>query len=346
MAGEDPAVFSSRGLTVLLNSSRGGFDASLVARLVQFIDETESSLHCAIYDLRHPHVLAALRRVSRSGKDLMIAYDAGAVHSGGLMADPKPTGTEQKIRQYRLVRHSHPLHEIGGHLMHDKFLVRDGRSVWTGSANFTVGGLELQDNNCVTVTSASLARQYEQVFQSLITSPAVVGLPAAGSPVSAAGTSLTPSFAPGAGEGIEGTIVQQMNQATRLRVLAFLISDPGILQALLRFKDDPKLDVKGVYDPNGMNDVLRFTKQPKALFWFMDDPRFVKAPSHPFNPKREQDFMHNKVMILDDHLVITGSYNFSENAETNEENLLLIDAPAVAHAYTAYFDALAAVPPP
>ena len=43
------------------------------------------------------------------------------------------------------------VHLTGRHLMHDKFLVRDGRSVWTGSANFTTGGLELQDNNCLVI---------------------------------------------------------------------------------------------------------------------------------------------------------------------------------------------------
>ena len=50
--------------------------------------------------------------------------------------------------------------------------------------------------------------------------------------------------------------------------------------------------------------------------------------------------MHNKVMIIDDHLVVTGSYNFSENAEANDENLLLIDSRDVATAYAAYVDAL------
>jgi len=71
-----------------------------------------------------------------------------------------------------------------------------------------------------------------------------------------------------------------------------------------------------------------------------DKERFVAAPSHAFNPHREQDFMHNKVLIIDDHLVITGSYNFSENAESNDENLLVIDSPDAAEAYAAYFGAL------
>jgi len=50
--------------------------------------------------------------------------------------------------------------------------------------------------------------------------------------------------------------------------------------------------------------------------------------------------MHNKVIILDDHTVITGSYNFSESAESNDENMLILESSDVAIAYTKYFEAL------
>jgi phosphatidylserine/phosphatidylglycerophosphate/cardiolipin synthase-like enzyme len=50
--------------------------------------------------------------------------------------------------------------------------------------------------------------------------------------------------------------------------------------------------------------------------------------------------MHNKVMIIDDKVVITGSYNFSEHAEANDENLLIFESAALAGAYNQYFNAL------
>lgn len=64
-----------------------------------------------------------------------------------------------------------PVHLTGRHLMHDKFLVRDGRSLWTGSANFTTGGLELQDNNCLAIDSAKLSKSYAAIFEDLVTAP-------------------------------------------------------------------------------------------------------------------------------------------------------------------------------
>ncbi len=45
--------------------------------------------------------------------------------------------------------------------------------------------------------------------------------------------------------------------------------------------------------------------------------------------------MHNKVIVADD-TVITGSYNFSINAQLNAENILFIESPSVALAYRAY----------
>lgn len=122
--------------------------------------------------------------------------------------------------------------------------------------------------------------------------------------------------------------------------MAFLISDPGILAALAALGAHPTVDIRGVYDPNGMNDALQYSRLDPSFFWFVRDPRFERAPSHPFNPHGEQDFMHNKTMVIDDHLVVTGSYNFSENAEANDENLLVIDSPGLAAACTTYFDAL------
>ena len=123
--------------------------------------------------------------------------------------------------------------------------------------------------------------------------------------------------------------------------MAMLISDPGILARLFALK---KIDIKGILDPHMMQNVVRPPKgksklDPK-LFWFESDKRFVAAPSHAFVQSDNNNFMHNKVMIIDDKVVITGSYNFSENAELNDENMMIIESGAVARAYTKYFDAL------
>jgi len=50
-------------------------------------------------------------------------------------------------------------------------------------------------------------------------------------------------------------------------------------------------------------------------------------------------YMHNKLAIIDDSVCITGSYNWSEVAETrNDENLLVLVSPELAKAYEARFE--------
>lgn len=45
---------------------------------------------------------------------------------------------------------------------------------------------------------------------------------------------------------------------------------------------------------------------------------------------------HNKIMVLDSHIILTGSFNFTKAAESsNAENLLVIDDQALAEKYTA-----------
>lgn len=348
MTGESPSEltipshstsFSATGFNVYFQSKRVGLEAQLAERLAEFIHATRESLDCAIYDLRHPVVLQALVQAAQRGVKLRIAFDGGKARTGGLSGDPKPDGTQEAIQNAGLGQYATAVHEKGRHLMHDKFLVRDGQSVWVGSANFTVGGLELQDNNCLAIESPQLASSYTAAFAGLLTGATSQTLPE-GQRAQVGAIALTPYFAPAAKEIIETTIDAALKGAKKVRVMAFLISDPGTLDALAPYANDPHFDIRGVYDPNGMNDVLRYTKQDPARFWFTKDPRFARAPSHAFSPAHEQDFMHNKVIVVDDHLVITGSYNFSENAEANDENVLAIESPALAAAYTAYCETL------
>ena len=50
-------------------------------------------------------------------------------------------------------------------------------------------------------------------------------------------------------------------------------------------------------------------------------------------------FMHNKIIIIDDRYVITGSLNYSTSAEeSNDENVIVIDNPDIARLYVQDFD--------
>ena len=49
--------------------------------------------------------------------------------------------------------------------------------------------------------------------------------------------------------------------------------------------------------------------------------------------------MHHKVIIIDDRVVVTGSYNFSNSAKTrNDENTLIIHSPEITAQYMEEFE--------
>jgi phosphatidylserine/phosphatidylglycerophosphate/cardiolipin synthase-like enzyme len=51
--------------------------------------------------------------------------------------------------------------------------------------------------------------------------------------------------------------------------------------------------------------------------------------------------LHHKAIIVDERTVITGSYNFTNSAENdNDENLVIVDDPALARTYLEEFERL------
>ena len=337
------STFTATGLNFYFQSARAKIDGKAVSQLVKFIQGAKHSLDVAIYDMKNADVLKALKGMSTKVQ-LQILYDAGKAGGSSTTVDPKVSTTAQAIKAAGLQAFAHPVKEKGGHLMHDKFIVRDGASVWSGSGNFTNGGLLLQDNHFFAMDSPAVAAAYSKTFgdlgspgHSVSHTTSVTSSPLK---VKIGNISVTVLFSTqlGATEGIETEVQNRLKGAKKIRVIAMLVSDPGILASLLALK---KKDIKGVLDPHEMKNVMK-NKTADPNFWFANgDPRFVAANSHAFNGTGDKnDFMHNKVLIIDDRTVVTGSYNFSENAERNDENLLILQSPQVAKAYTAYFDAL------
>src|SRR5207302_3404068 len=122
-------------------------------------------------------------------------------------------------------------------------IVRDGASVWSGSGNFTSGGLLLQDNNFFTMDSPVVAAAYSKTFGDL-------GSPGHSASHTTGVTSSSPtkvklgnipfriffSTQVGATEGIETEVQNRLKSAKKIRVIAMLVSDPGILASLLALK--------------------------------------------------------------------------------------------------------------
>ncbi len=130
--------------------------------------------------------------------------------------------------------------------------------------------------------------------------------------------------------GCTEAVVRELNRATEtVYVQAYSFTSPPIAKALV---DAQKrgLEVAVILDKSQQTE-----KYSEADFLFNSGiPTAIDA---------RHAIAHNKVMILDHAVVITGSFNFTKAAEeSNAENLLVIRDPALAQAYFANWKAHAA----
>jgi phosphatidylserine/phosphatidylglycerophosphate/cardiolipin synthase-like enzyme len=332
----------------------------VAALLADFVSGAQSTLHLAIYDFRLGEatavpVLRALRDRAAAGVDVRIAYDAGKRGASfpRAGADPAPPGTADFVArigggvQVKAITGGDPQQP---RLMHHKYVVRDGRTpqaaVWTGSTNFTDDSWSLQENNILRIDSPELCAYYETDFDELWARGdiATTGLHDRGT--ARAGTvPVDVAFAPGEGPTIDHAVARQIGAARRrIKVCSMLITSGAILGALGDVLHRGRLaEYGGLYDRTQMEGVFdQWRGQPPA--WKIAAFEAVAAGlagkrSTPWTPAGRHDFMHDKVLVVDD-VVITGSYNLSHSAEENAENILMIHDAALAERYGATIDGL------
>src|SRR5467141_951850 len=157
-------------LSVFFLAEGEQYGDDVMTRLVTFIRAAKQTLAFAIYDMRlsdplRAQLAAALRNRAEAGVEIRFCYDADKPPQPDLAAgqDPAPAGTGAFVQSL-----GYPWRRIAGmKLMHNKFVVRDGQSVWTGSTNMTDDAFTLMENNIVTIDSEPLAAYYAEEFDQL-----------------------------------------------------------------------------------------------------------------------------------------------------------------------------------
>ncbi len=338
--------------------------AALVANLLtEFIRGARQSLHLAVYDfrLRDPAlagpVVAALRERAAAGVDVRIAYDKGkpleapADFAARTGTDPAPIGTAEFVSAIGGGVQSRAI-KAAPQLMHNKYVLRDGHTpnaaVWTGSANFTDDSWTLQESNILRIASPALAALYETDFSELWANSSlfISGINDAGTVTLPGGARVEVAFSPEDGKAINQHIARLIGGArSRVWVGSMILSSGASLGALVDVLDRGQVEFGGITDATQMEGVLDQWRQlggmagKIALFEHLK-PALAGKRSTPYAPATPHDFMHNKIVVVDD-AVVTGSYNFSNNATRNAENCLTIYDAEVADQYVAYLAALA-----
>ena len=328
---------------------------AVMSRLTAFMAEARRTLDLAFYDMRLSDPLkkqfaAALEERAGAGVEIRICFDGDKPLKPNLAAgqDPAPPGTSAFVQGL-----GYPWRQIGGlKLMHHKFIVRDGQSVWTGSLNLTDEAFTLMENNVVEIDSPTLALAYMQDFnqlwqqQNFENTGDISSIPI---PLTFSGQAATVRvmFSPGCGLTIDKEIGRRVACAERrVRICSLLINSGTLIDALLDVLGKARVKVDGIYDRTQMADVYRQWQEVPSNRWkipalhnVITRAALVGKDSTPYSPTARHDFMHNKILLIDD-TVITGSYNFSRSAQYNAENILFIESAAVAEYYSAYIDHL------
>jgi phosphatidylserine/phosphatidylglycerophosphate/cardiolipin synthase-like enzyme len=221
--------------------------------------------------------------------------------------------------------------------MHNKFVIIDADGgpdshVLTGSANFTNAGFFLDPNNLVIIQDMALARAYRTEFEEMWGGPGA--LPNVSNSRFGAdktdntphlfnvnGTLIRSAFSPS--DGTTTRIVEALNTADeRIEFALFALTNSTLSEALIDMQARPNVLVRGMVEEDDLTP------------WIFDA---LLAGGVDVRPDGDPTSLHHKYAIVDrgaptsDPLVITGSHNWSFNAENfNDENTLFIHSDAVA----------------
>ena len=152
----------------------GGQTAVDVAtQIAAFLDEAKRTLELAQYDFDLGAETAAIvgdaiRRAHDRGVRVRLVYNVD--HRKPIPVPPPPSPDETLIRSLPIEAKA-----IAGvpDLMHHKYVVRDGETVWTGSTNWTDDSWSRQENVIAIVESAGVAADFQLDFEQLVCTESV-----------------------------------------------------------------------------------------------------------------------------------------------------------------------------
>jgi phosphatidylserine/phosphatidylglycerophosphate/cardiolipin synthase-like enzyme len=296
------------------------WQSSIEGRLIEKINAAQTSIHIASFEFDLTPVAEALIAARQRGVDVRWVTD----DEHGLEADQEPgRGQFAMLQEAGIEVRS----DSRSALMHNKFWIFDGQIVWTGSTNITENSVFKQDNNTIVIQSPALAAIYEREFQEMWegqfgpSSPSHLDEQVTvlnGSQIVVVFTSEDPALA--------NAIVPIVNSATKnIRFMAFSFTDSPLADAMSQ-RAQAGVDVAGVFETVGSE------TEAGELKTLMCRKLSVRQDGNP-------SFLHHKVIIVDERIVITGSMNFSANAEeSNDENVIIVDNAEIARLYLQEFD--------
>lgn len=305
--------------TVLENEPIAKADPNGSGRyFLKLVNSAKSTLDGSFYDIQDPEVVKAFVAAKKRGVNVRLVTD-----DENLMDKKDPTKPRQSVIDLRAAG-IEVKDDKRQKLMHNKFMIVDNKTVWTGSMNLTTSSMYHHNNNSIQIRSNQLAANFNAEFKRLFeegvfgTNPHAIPYPT----TNVSGMDMRVYFSPGG--GTKQVLVEELKKATKsIRVMAFSMTDKDMLQVMID-KKKAGLKVEAVFD--------ECLVPQYSIYWGLR--------SAGINTYKDgnQALMHHKVMIIDDETVVTGSFNFSKSAdEGNNENCLIVKSAPIAKQYYSEF---------
>ena len=280
--------------------------------LCDFIRSAKSTVDICIYDLDLNEVADALLDAKAKKVEVRLVTDEDNVMMAAV----------EKLKRagVTVVPDNRPA------IMHNKFVVVDAKSIWTGSYNFTVNGTRKNDNNALILESPEIAACYLSKFNEYIEGK--FGLKARQKTfrgrVVLGRMPVIVAFSPA--DGVRNILLDELSHAKNsVKLMAFSFTDQEMANRLGELAKKG-VSVKCLFDYGQANSKYSQDSYLRGCG--------VKIK---LSPNRSGK-MHHKVILIDDETVITGSYNYSKNAErSNDENILILKNKDIAAKYVKEF---------
>ena len=295
------------------------YAGTIEEEIIKKIDAAQESIHIASFEFNLTPVADALIRAHERGVDIRWVTD----DEHGLEADEEPGHGQFEM----LMDEGIEVRDDGrSALMHNKFWIFDREIVWTGSTNITENGIFDQDNNVIVVRSPALAEIYEREFDEMWNgefgprSPSTVEQQS----VVVDGTQIQVLFA-AEDEAMDYILPYLANAQSSIRFMAFSFTYDNMEDVITdRFENG--VDVAGVFEKLGSS-----TEYSELGDMYCSKMKVRRDGNG--------GFLHHKVVIVDERIVITGSLNFSDNAnDSNDENVIIVDNTDIAALYLEEFE--------
>jgi phosphatidylserine/phosphatidylglycerophosphate/cardiolipin synthase-like enzyme len=273
-----------------------------VTPLVNFINSAETSVHCALFELDQPDLQQAILQKEKEIEVLVVTDD-------------------QYLYEFD---HDFVRTDTWG-LQHNKFCIIDGKKVSTGSMNPTVNGATKNNNNLLLINSQILAQNYEAEFQEMWGGTFKKGDTVLNPIILISDSTVKNYFCPE--DNCADQVEKELEKAeSSIYFMTFSFTHEGIANKIL-LKHADGIEVKGVMEARQVSKYSRFN----VLSYQTGN---VYKDANKAN-------MHHKVFIVDEKVVVTGSFNPSASGDSrNDENLLIIENAEVAKKYVDEFERL------